>query len=241
MVTQFSRSELILGPESTKALEKMRVAVFGLGGVGSFAVEALARSGIGSFLLVDSDTVSLSNINRQLFATHSTIGRFKTEAARDRILDINPSALVDIHTVFFRAETASSIAFESLDYVVDCIDTVSSKLLLVELCGKHSVPLVSSMGTGNKRDPGRLEFADISKTSVCPLARVMRREVAKRGLGPLRVLYSREEPVSISTVSEESGTESRRAIPGSLPWVPSVAGLMLAGEVVQNLLEAAQP
>ncbi len=250
MVTQFSRSELVLGIGSTSVLASSRVAVFGLGGVGSFAVEALARSGIGSFLLVDSDAICLSNVNRQLFATHSTLGRRKTEVARERVLDINPSADVETFTGFFGPESADRFDFSSFDYVVDCIDTVTAKLLLVERCKAAGTPLVASMGTGNKRDPSRFEFADISETSVCPLARVMRHEVKKRGLGPLRVLYSREEPVPARETSlraemagsaesgASSGSVTKRVVPGSLPFVPSVAGLLIAGEVVMNLLAA---
>lgn len=237
MESQFARSELVLGPEATAILEKKKVAVFGLGGVGSFAVEALARSGIGSFLLVDSDVICLTNLNRQLFATHSAIGRAKTEAARDRVLDINPAARVALYTGWFQSSTVDDFDFGSFDYVVDCIDTVSAKLLLVERCRAFSVPLVSSMGTGNKRDPSRFEFADISETSVCPLARVMRREIAKRGLGSVRVLYSREDPAFTRIPQEEAGSPTRKVVPGSLPWVPSVAGLMLAGDVVLGLLQ----
>lgn len=253
MITQFCRSELVLGTGSTAVLASCRVAVFGLGGVGSFAVEALARSGIGSFLLVDSDTLCFSNINRQLFATHSSLGRNKTEAARDRVLDINPAAKVELFTGIFGKESVDSFDFTRFDYVVDCIDTVTSKLLLVERCKAAGTPLIASMGTGNKRDPSRFEFADISETSVCPLARVMRHEVKKRGLGPLRVLYSREEPVpameaelraemaeeALKDARSDTGkpTLSKRVVPGSLPFVPSVAGLMIAGDVVRALLD----
>ena len=239
-----------MGIGSTSLLASKRVAVFGLGGVGSFAVEALARSGIGSFLLVDSDAICLSNVNRQLFATHSTLGRRKTEVARDRVLDINPAARVELYTGIFGTDTVGDFDFGSFDYAVDCIDTVTSKLLLVERCKAAGTPLIASMGTGNKRDPSRFEFADISETSVCPLARVMRHEVKKRGLGPLRVLYSREEPVSARETSPRAemagsaeggasaGSVTKRVVPGSLPFVPSVAGLLIAGEVVRTLLDA---
>jgi len=240
MITQFSRSELVLGRESTAFLAACRVAVFGLGGVGSFAVEGLARSGIGAFTLVDADAISLTNVNRQLYALHSTIGRLKTEAARDRVLDINPSAKVETFAGVFGAESVDSFDFASYDYVVDCIDTLSAKLLLVERCKAVGTPILCSMGTGNKKDPSRFEFADVSETSVCPLARAMRREVKKRELGPVRVLYSREEPVhpqDVSLEGEVAGAISKRVVPGSLPFVPPVAGLLIAGEVVRNLLK----
>ncbi len=241
MLTQFDRSEMVLGKEALEILASKRVAVFGLGGVGSHAVEALARAGIGSLLLVDCDTLCLTNINRQLYALHSTLGRLKTEAARDRVLDINPLAKVETSSLRFGPDTAGSYDFSPLDFVIDCVDDVTAKLLLAEKCRDAGMPLLSSMGTGNKIDPSRFEFADVSETSVCPLARVMRREVKKRGLGPLRVLYSREPPrrardTEGSGAEESAGDGSPSRAPGSLPWVPPVAGFMLAGEAVRIML-----
>ncbi len=249
MLTQFSRSELLLGADSTAKLGCARVAIFGVGGVGSFVAEGLARSGIGHFVLVDDDKVCLTNINRQLIATHSTIGRPKVEVMRERILDINPGAIVEIHQCFYGAETAASVVFSSCTYIIDCIDTVSAKLLLVETAREKNIPIICCLGAGNKLDPTRFEIADIYDTSVCPLARVMRRELKKRSIPALKVLYSREEPIKISEGAESSckagcvcppGTtrkcSSRRAVPGSVPFVPSVAGLIIAGEVVRDLL-----
>ena len=214
------------------------MAVFGLGGVGSFVVEALARSGIGQFILVDSDTVNLTNLNRQLIATWKTLDLPKVEVMKDRIADINPSAEVEIHTCFYGTQTAAEVDLSSCSYIVDCIDTVSSKILLVEYASRSGIPIMSSMGTGNKLDPTRFEIADIYSTSVCPLARIMRRELKKRNIAGLKVLYSREEPLR-TWVQEEPGAvpSGRRAIPGSVPFVPPVAGLVIAGEVIKDLLK----
>ena len=248
-LNQFSRSEFLLGPESTDILAQKKVAIFGVGGVGSYAVEALARGGIGSILLVDDDRVCLTNINRQLIALRSTIGKFKVEVMRDRVLDINPAAKVEIRQCFYNAETAPSFDFTDFSYVIDCVDTISAKLLLVEEARRYGVPVISCMGAGNKLDPTRFEIADIYKTSVCPLARVMRHELKKRGIPSLKVLYSREKPIEPKTSEENScatgcvcppGTvrkcSNRRQIPGSVPFVPSVAGLIIAGEVIKDLL-----
>lgn len=237
MITQFDRIERVLGKEAVAILASKRVAVFGLGGVGSYAVEALARAGVGSLLLVDCDTLCLTNINRQLYALHSTLGRLKTETARDRVLDINPRAEVETSTLRFGPETAGEFDFSRLDFVIDCVDDVTAKLLLAEKCFAAETPLLSCMGTGNKIDPSRFKFAELSETSVCPLARIMRREVKKRGLGPLRVLYSREPPRKASPENSDADTgDVPSRAPGSLPWVPPVAGFMLAGEAIRILL-----
>ena len=228
---QFSRTALLLGEGSIEKLKKARVAVFGVGGVGGYVVEALARSGVGALDLIDKDVVSVSNINRQIIALHSTVGRLKTEVAAERAKDINPDICVRVHNVFYLPETADAFDFTQYDYVVDAIDTVSGKIALVEQAKAANVPVISSMGAGNKLDPTAFEVSDISKTSVCPLARVMRRELKKRGIERLKVVYSKEEPKPSACVDEESG----KAIPGSIAFVPSVVGLILAGEVIKDL------
>ncbi|NDL68036.1 tRNA threonylcarbamoyladenosine dehydratase [Anaerotalea alkaliphila] len=229
-----------------EVLRNATVAVFGLGGVGSYVVEGLVRSGIGCLHLVDHDKVDVTNINRQLIATQRTLGREKVDVARERVLDINPHARVECHPTFFLPENAESFDFARYDYVVDAIDTVSAKLALVEACGKAGTPIISSMGTGNKLDPTRLEVADIYETSVCPLAKVMRKELRARGVERLKVVYSREEPLSpraeemedagLSAASGAVGTRKRQT-PGSVAFVPPVAGLIIAGEVVKDLLK----
>lgn len=232
-MNQFSRTEQLLGPQGVARLKQAHVAVFGLGGVGSYVVEALCRSGVGAFTLVDNDTVSLTNLNRQLIATRDTIGKKKTQVTKERILSINPDAKVILKPEFYMPE--SQFDFSGIDYIVDAIDTVTAKLHLIETAHKLNIPVISSMGTGNKLDPTRLEVADISKTSVCPLARVMRQELRKRGIDHLKVVYSKEEPLSPLTDSaEEKGTTGRTA-PGSVAFVPSVAGLIIAGEVVKDI------
>lgn len=236
MVNQFSRSELLLGELSSSKLAACTVAVFGMGGVGSYVVEALARAGIGHFILVDNDVVDVTNINRQLIATHETIGVPKVLAARDRILLINPIVKVDPHQMFYGEPSKAEIDLSACDYVVDCIDTVSAKIILAEETTRLGIPLISSMGTGNKLDPTRLEIADISKTDICPLARVIRKELRKRGIRKLKVLYSREEPRHPTVPDEMIKEGSRKPIPGSVPFVPSVAGLIIAGEVIKDIL-----
>ena len=228
---QFSRTELLLGQEGMTKLKNARVAVFGVGGVGGYVVEALARSGVGALDLVDKDTVSLSNINRQIIALHSTVGRLKTEVAAERARDINPNICVTTHNIFYLSETAAQFDFSKYDYIVDAIDTVSGKLALVEQANKAGTPIISSMGAGNKLDATAFKVADISKTSVCPLARVMRRELKKRGIDRLKVVYSEEEPLPAKTVDEETG----KPIPASIAFVPSVVGLIIAGEVIKDL------
>ena len=230
---QFSRTALLIGKEGVEKLKNSRVAVFGVGGVGGYVVEALARSGVGALELIDKDTVSTSNINRQIIALHSTVGRLKTEVMAERVKDINPDCKVSVRNLFYLPETAESFNFSSYDYVVDAIDTVSGKIALIEQAKVANVPVISSMGAGNKLDPTAFEVADITKTSVCPLARVMRRELKKRGIEHLKVVYSKEEPLPSALTDEESG----KAIPASIAFVPSVVGLIIAGEVIKDLIK----
>ena len=237
MLHQLSRSELLLGPDSIAKLQASRVIVFGIGGVGSYTAEALARSGVGAIDLVDNDDVSVTKINRQLLATHSTVGRMKTDVMAERIHDINPNCKVTTHPCFFTKETADQFDFTQYNYVVDAVDTVSAKLALVECANAAGVPIISCMGAGNKLDPTRFEVADINKTSVCPLARVMRQELRKRGITKLKVVYTKEESRTplVNEACREEVDPGRRQVPGSLAFVPSVAGLILAGEVVCDL------
>ena len=230
---QFSRTALLLGEQGVEKLKKSRVAVFGVGGVGGYVVEALARSGVGALDLIDKDRVSESNINRQIIALHSTVGQYKTEAAAARVKDINPEICVRTHNVFYLPETATDFDFSQYDYIVDAIDTVSGKIALVEKANACGVPIISSMGAGNKLDPTAFEVSDISKTSVCPLARVMRRELKKRGIEKLKVVYSKEEPLEAKTKDAQTG----KSIPGSVAFVPSVVGLIIAGEVIKDLIK----
>lgn len=233
LAEQFTRTAMLLGAPAVERLLRAHVAVFGVGGVGSFCVEALARAGVGSLSLFDPDTVAPSNLNRQLIALHSTLGQQKVEAARNRILDIHPQAQVFAHPVFYSAENAGQYDLSAYDYIVDAIDTVSSKLLLIERARAAGTPVLSCMGTGNKLDPSRLALADISETSVCPLARVMRYELKKRGISHLRVVYSPEPPCT--PIGGEPPAPGRRQTPGSVSFVPSAAGLLLAAEVVRCL------
>jgi len=233
----FSRTRLLLGSCAMEKLNNARVAVFGLGGVGGYVVEALARSGIGALDLIDHDTLSPTNINRQILATTDTIGMEKAEAAKQRVLAINPEIKVNAITKFYGPDTAAEFDFSQYDYVVDAIDTVTGKLALVTAAQAAGTPIISSMGTGNKLDPTRFQIADISKTSVCPLARVMRKECAKRGIKHLKVLFSTEDPIPSdpTALTDEELPEGRRALPGSVAFVPSVAGLIIAGEVIKDL------
>ena len=230
----FGRTALLIGDEGIEKLGRCRIAVFGLGGVGSYVVEALARSGVGALDLIDSDRVAPSNINRQIIALHSTIGRLKTEVTQERVLDINPDCVVKTYPIFYLPGTADQFDFSVYDYVVDAIDTVSAKLMLAEECQRIGIPLISSMGTGRKLDPGQFEVADIYQTSVCPLAKVMRYECRKRGIQSLKVVYSRELPAEPAE-SSETPPPGRRSVPGSIAFVPSTAGLMIAGEVIKDL------
>ena len=221
----FDRTKLLLGEENLEQLKSKRVAVFGVGGVGGYALEALARSGVGTLDLIDKDVVDETNINRQIIALQSTIGQPKVEVAKARCLDINPDMTVNTHQVFYLPETANQFDFKSYDYVIDAIDTVTGKLQLIEAANEANVPIISSMGAGNKLDPTQFEVADISKTSVCPLAKVMRKELRDRGIEHLKVVYSKEAPIKIEARS-----------PGSVAYVPSVVGLIIASEVIKDLL-----
>ena len=232
---RFARTALILGQEGLERLSSCRVIVFGIGGVGGYAVEALVRSGIGAIDLVDNDTVSLSNLNRQIIALESTIGQYKTDAAMRRILDINPDCKVTAHRMFYMPETAGSIDLRQYDYVVDCIDTVTAKLELIARCTALGVPVISSMGTGNKMDPSKLQVADISKTSVCPLARVMRTELRKRGISHVKCVFSTEQSAGSVVPSGIDGADKGRHAPGSIAFVPAAAGLLIASAVVRDL------
>ena len=251
MLNQFSRTQLLLGQEGMEKLYRARVAVFGIGGVGGYTVEALARSGVGTLDLIDDDKVCLTNLNRQIFATRKTVGQYKVDVAQQRILEINPKAVVHTYKTFYAPQTAELFDFSQYDYVVDAIDTVTGKLELVEQAEKAGVPIISSMGAGNKLDPTAFEVADIYETSVCPLARVMRKELKKRGIEKLKVVYSKEPPMtplddmSISCLTNcicPPGTArkctQRRQVPGSNAFVPSVVGLIIAGEVVKDLTGA---
>lgn len=250
MLNQFSRTELLIGDQGIVNLKRASVAIFGVGGVGSYAVEALARSGVGTFYLYDDDKVCLTNINRQLIATRKTVGRVKVEVMMERILDINPDAVVYANRCFFGVETASEIDFSKFDYIIDAIDTVSSKLLLVEIAHKSGIPIISSMGAGNKLDPTRFEVSDINQTSVCPLAKVVRKELKVRGIPKLKVVYSKEpamKPIEKDELScknncicpkdVQRNCSSRRQVPGSIAFVPSVVGLIIAGEVIKDLIK----
>ena len=248
MLNQFSRTQLLLGQEGMEKLFQARVAVFGIGGVGGYTVEALARSGVGTLDLIDDDRICLTNLNRQIFATHKTVGQYKVDIAQQRILEINPKAVVHTYKTFYAPQTAELFDFTQYDYVVDAIDTVTGKLQLVEQAEKAGVPIISSMGAGNKLDPTAFEVADIYETSVCPLARVMRKELKKRGIKKLKVVYSKEPPMTpIDDMAISCRTNcicppgtarkctQRRQVPGSNAFVPSVVGLIIAGEVVKDL------
>ena len=232
----FSRSALLLGEEGIEKLNKSKVAVFGVGGVGGYVAEALARSGVGHFVLVDNDDVSITNINRQIIATTKTVGRDKVEVMRERILEINPEADIEIRKCFYLPENADTFDFSDYSYVVDAVDTVTAKLEIIVRAKEADVPVISSMGAGNKLDPTKFEVADIYKTSVCPLAKVMRHECKKRGITKLKVVYSKEESMKPIMTSNEEIPEGKRAIPGSVAFVPSVAGLIIAGEVVKDIV-----
>lgn len=249
MLHRFSRTELIIGEAGLKILANARVAVFGIGGVGSYTVEGLVRAGVGKFILVDDDCICLTNINRQIHATSKTVGKPKVEVMRGRILEINPNAEVTIFQEFYSKDTAEKLIKKDYDYIVDAIDTVSSKVDLIVRAYEMGVPIISCMGAGNKLDPTRFEVADIYSTSICPLAKVIRKELRKRGIGSLKVVYSREEPVQPLETPGSScnmncicpkGTARtctiRRQIPGSISFVPSVAGLIIAGEVIKELI-----
>lgn len=249
MLTQFTRTELLFGKEAMDKLAGSKVAVFGIGGVGGYVCEALVRSGVGAFDLIDDDKVCLTNLNRQIIATRSTVGKYKTDVMRDRMLDINPNVEVEVHKCFFLPENADDFPWDSYDYVVDAVDTVTAKIALVMKCKEKNIPIISSMGAGNKLDGSQFKVADIYKTKVCPLAKVMRRELKKRGVKKLKVVYSEEIPTRpiedmaiscrnncICPPGAEHKCTERRDIPGSVAFVPSVAGLIIAGEVAKDLI-----
>lgn len=242
MLNQFSRTELLLGKEAMDKLSKSRVAVFGIGGVGGYTVEALVRSGIGTIDIIDNDKVCLTNINRQIYATRKTVGKYKVDVAAERIHDINPDTAVNAHRVFFAPETADQFDFSEYDYIVDAIDTVTGKIELVVKANAVGTPIISSMGAGNKLDPTAFEVSDIFKTSVCPLAKVMRCELKRRGIKKLKVVYSKEPPIKPIDDYNQNGIAAgeashRRQVPGSTAFVPSVVGLIIAGEVIKDLIK----
>ena len=249
MLNQFSRTELLIGKEGIEKLQNAKVAVFGIGGVGSFVVEGLVRAGIGNFILVDDDKVCLTNLNRQIIATRKTVGKSKVEVAKERILEINPNANVETYQEFFMPES-KEILDNTVDYIVDSVDTVTAKIELVVRANKLNIPIISCMGTGNKLDPTKFEVTDIYKTSVCPLAKVMRKELRSRGIEKLKVVYSKEEPIKPDESLECSCKNGcicppdtkrkctiRNQVPGSISFVPSVAGLIIAGEVVKDIIK----
>lgn len=236
MEEQFARTGMLLGEDAVERLAGARVAVFGLGGVGGYVVEALCRAGVGALDLIDKDEISLSNLNRQLLATHDTMGMPKTQAARQRIAQINPACVVREFTMFYLPETADALDFRDYDYIVDAVDTVAAKLALVQRAAECGTPIISCMGTGNKLDPTAFQVADISKTSMCPLARVMRRELGRRGIRHLKVVYSQEEAIKPTGWEEEAAALGKRQIPGSVSFVPGAAGLILAGEVIKDII-----
>lgn len=253
MLNQFSRTQLLIGEAAINKLQKSRVAVFGIGGVGGYVCEALVRSGVGAFDLVDDDKVCLTNLNRQIIATRKTVGKYKVDVMKERMLDINPDVDVRIHRCFFLPENADDFPFDEYDYVVDAVDTVTAKIELILRAKAHNVPIISAMGAGNKLDPGRFKIADIYQTSVCPLARVMRRELKKRHVKNLKVVYSEEQPIRpledmsiscrtgcICPPGAQHKCTERRDIPGSTAFVPAVAGLMIAGEIVKDLSKTVQ-
>ena len=250
MLNQFSRTELLIGKEGVETLHKAKVAIFGIGGVGSFVVEGLVRAGVEHFVLVDDDKICLTNLNRQIIANRNTIGKYKVEEMKERILSINPKATVETHQEFYMPDTDTEILTKDIDYIVDAVDTVTAKIALVTKANALDIPIISAMGTGNKLDPTRFEIADIYQTKICPLAKVMRRELRKRGVSHLKVLYSQEEPLQPIQLEENSckthcicppGTkrkcDRRNQVPGSISFVPSVAGLIIAGEVVKDILK----
>ena len=240
MLDQFSRTRLLLGQEAMEKLRRSRVAVFGIGGVGGYAVEALVRSGIGTLDLIDHDRVSLTNLNRQLHATRKTIGEYKVDVAAERTRGINPDCRVNVYRTFFLPDTRDQFDFSQFDYVIDAIDTVTGKLSLIEAARAAGTPVISSMGAGNKLDPTAFRVADIHETTVCPLARIMRSECRKRGIDHLKVVYSTEAPVHPEEKPEEEGNTGRRDIPGSVAFVPSVAGMIIAGEVIKALVQSGE-
>ena len=249
MLNQFSRTELLIGKEGIEKLKNAKVAIFGIGGVGSFVVEGLVRAGVENFVLIDDDKICLTNLNRQIIATRKTIGKYKVDVEKERILEINPNANVETYKEFFMPNSTVDIIKDDITYVVDCIDTVSGKIEIIQQCKNLKIPVISAMGTGNKLDPTKLEVTDIYKTNICPLAKVMRKELRKRNIESLKVVYSREEPIKPDQNLECSckancicppGTKrkcaQRNQVPGSISFVPSVAGLIISGEIVRDIM-----
>ncbi len=236
MDEKFSRTEMLIGNEGTEKLNKSKVAVFGLGGVGSFVCEGLARSGVGNFILIDYDRIDESNINRQLIATVNTIGRYKADLMKERILEINPDASVEVHKEFYMADSKSDIITPDLSYVVDCVDTIMAKIAIICTCNEINVPVISSMGTGNKLNPEMFEVADIYETSVCPLARIMKKDLRKRNIEKLKVVYSKENPINTNDCDINKNQNKKCKVKGSVSFVPSVAGLIIAGEVIKDIV-----
>ncbi|MDO5556173.1 MAG: tRNA threonylcarbamoyladenosine dehydratase [Clostridia bacterium] len=235
MINQFSRTEMLIGPENIAKLSKAKVAIFGIGGVGSYVAEGLSRAGVGKFILIDNDKVSVTNINRQIIATTKTIGKYKVDLMKQRILEINSKADVETYKTFYMPNCDEQILNNSVDYIIDAIDTVTAKIYLIEQAAKLNIPIISSMGTGNKLDPSKFEITDIYKTSVCPLAKVMRRELKQRNIKNLKVIYSKEEPIKVKENIKE--VDNTKNIPGSVSFVPSVAGLIIAGEVIRDIID----
>ena len=249
MLNQFSRTELLIGKEGIEKLKNSKVAIFGIGGVGSFVVEGLVRAGVENFVLIDDDKICLTNLNRQIIATRKTIGKYKADVAKERILEINPNANVEVYKEFYMPDSKTNIIKKELSYVVDCVDTVTAKIGIIMQAKKENILVISSMGTGNKLDPTKFEITDIYKTNICPLAKVMRKELRKRNIESLKVIYSEEEPIKPDDTSSSScktncicppGTKRkctiRNQVPGSISFVPSVAGLMIAGEIVKDII-----
>ena len=249
MLNQFSRTELLIGKEGIEKLKNSKVAIFGIGGVGSFVVEGLVRGGVENFVLIDDDKICLTNLNRQIIATRKTIGKYKADVAKERILEINPNANVEVYKEFYMPDSKTNIINKELSYVVDCVDTVTAKIEIIMQAKKENIPVISSMGTGNKLDPTKFKITDIYKTNICPLAKVMRKELRKRNIDSLKVIYSEEEPIKPDDTSSSScktncicppGTKRkctiRNQVPGSISFVPSVAGLMIAGEIVKDII-----
>ena len=234
-LNQFSRTELLVGKEGIDKIKKAKVAIFGIGGVGSFVTEGLVRAGVKKFVLIDNDKICLTNLNRQIIATRKTIGQYKVDVMKERILEINPDAEVEIYKEFFMPGSNLNIIKKDLDYVVDCIDTVTAKIEIVVQCKNLNIPIISAMGTGNKLDPSKLEITDIYKTNICPLAKVMRKELRKRNIDSLKVIYSKEEPIKPYNIPGCEG-EHKKQTPGSVSFVPSVAGLTIAGEIIRNII-----
>lgn len=237
-----SRSKILLESENVDSLMNKTVAIFGLGGVGSFVADTLARSGIGKFVLIDHDTISLSNLNRQLYALHSTLGKYKVDIAKERILDINPDCKIETYKTFVLNDTIDNFNFQNFDYIVDAIDTVTGKILLIEKAKEYNIPIISAMGTGNKLDPSKFQIADINKTSVCPLAKVMRYELRKRNIKNVKVLFSTETPIDITnnTIEQEilnNEVSNKHQVPGSVAFVPSIAGILIAREVILDFIK----